>query len=322
MASFPKTLPLDLSKCPKLSPKQASHLRHFYNISTSFDGEWPHMGTQNPDQAFLDAYRYQLATMAYAAGLAHYHRPPVMRSLFKPLIRNWIRKMLRNEVWSYWYLTSQSGNRGHLLLLMTSLYAMLFDDDEFEKPGSLTFNWDPLFWGFGPEKFEYDNASLQKAILKGMDRGGWVGVCCEPNLVFVVCSQFPLIAMRYNDVRHGTNIIEGVLEKYRDALEQNQMIEEDGLFVNWLFLRQGITFGARGPGFSAWASAFMNAWNPTLIRDLYPKQSLGFITTNNTNGAVELQHPAVSPPPKVPTQTTQKQSSMPETHILPIYSPV
>ncbi|OJD26917.1 hypothetical protein ACJ73_01694 [Blastomyces percursus] len=186
MTSLPKSLPLDLSKCPKLSSEQAGHLHHFYNIGTSLDGNWPHMGTQNPDQAFLDAYRYQLATMAYAAGLAHYHRLPVMRSLFKLLIRNLIRKMLRNEVWSYWYLIPQAGNRldpelqqlrkpradpivkenimySGYLLLMTSL-AMLFD---------------PLFWGFGPEKFEYDNASLQKAVLKEMERGGWVGVCCS-----------------------------------------------------------------------------------------------------------------------------------------------
>jgi hypothetical protein len=48
---------------------------------------------------------------------------------------------------------------GHLLL-MTALFAMLFDNDEFEKPGSLSFLWDPLFFGFGPEKYEYDNASL------------------------------------------------------------------------------------------------------------------------------------------------------------------
>lgn len=207
-------LKLDLSRYPKLTREQAGHLRHFWNTSTSLDGEWPHMGTQEPDQAFLDGFRYQLATMAYGAGVTHYHRLPAMRSLFKPLLRGLIHKMLRREVWSYWYLTSQSGNRldpgleklrtpwaepvvkenimygGHLLL-MTSLYSMLFDDDEFEKEGSLMFEWDPLFWGMGPEFFSYDNGSLQKAILKEMERGGWAGVCCEPNLVFVACNQFP-----------------------------------------------------------------------------------------------------------------------------------
>ena len=37
---------------------------------------------------------------------------------------------------------------GHLLL-MTSLYAMLFNDDEFEKPRSLTFKLRHWAWGFG-----------------------------------------------------------------------------------------------------------------------------------------------------------------------------
>jgi hypothetical protein len=60
---------------------------------------------------------------------------------------------------------------GHLLL-MTSLYAMLFDDDEFEKPGSLSSLWDPLFFGFGTEKYEYDNATLQNVILKEMEANG------------------------------------------------------------------------------------------------------------------------------------------------------
>ena len=218
-SSFPSRLELDVSQISKLSAAQAGHLRHFYNTSAALDGEWPHMGSQEPDQGFLDAYRYQLATMAYATGLTHYHRMPAMRGLFKPLMRRLIHKMLCKEVWSYWYLTSQSGIRidpdlkelrkpwpdpivkenimysGHLLL-MTSLYAMLFNDDEFEKPGSLTFDWNPTFWGMGPEKFEYDNRSLQAAILKEMEGGGWVGVCCEPNMVFVVCNQFPVRSLQ------------------------------------------------------------------------------------------------------------------------------
>lgn len=123
--------------------------------------------------------------------------------------------MLRREVWAYWYPTSQSGSRvdpdikelrkpwagpivreniiysGHLLL-MTSLFEMLFDDGEFVVKGSLGHSWDPFFWGFGAERFEYDNRSLQVAIVDEMERNGWVGVYCEPNHVFVVCNQFPM----------------------------------------------------------------------------------------------------------------------------------
>lgn len=82
---------------------------------------------------------------------------------------------------------------GHLLL-MTSLYSMLFDDDEFEKPGSLTFKWEPMLWGLGPQRFEYDNGALQDIIVAEMEQNGWVGVCCEPNTVFVVCNQYPVRA--------------------------------------------------------------------------------------------------------------------------------
>lgn len=126
-----------------------------------------------------------------------------------------IHKMLNKSVWGYWFLTSHSGNKldpsltelrkpwadpvkqenimysGHLLL-MTSLYGMLFDEDEFEKDGSIRFVWDPLFWGMGDEVFEYSNRSLQKVIVDQMEQNEWVGVCCEPNAVFVVCNQFPV----------------------------------------------------------------------------------------------------------------------------------
>lgn len=211
----PQILGLDISKYPKLDHAQAGHLRHFHNLVSQIDGEWHHMGSAEPAQEFMDAYRYQLATMAYACGVAHYHRLPTLRSVFKPLMRRMIHKMLRREVWGYWFNTSLSGRltdpdlkelrkpwadpvirenimySGHLLL-MTSLYAMLFDDDEFEKPNSLVFRWDPLFFGLGPETFSYDNRSLQKVILAEMKRNNWVGVCCEPNVVFIVCNQFPV----------------------------------------------------------------------------------------------------------------------------------
>ncbi|KAG2417528.1 hypothetical protein HFD88_008747 [Aspergillus terreus] len=305
-----RVLDLDLSRYPKLSREQAGHLRHIHNLVSQPDGSWHHMGPLEPMQEFLDAYRYQLAVMSYAASAAHYHRLPALRGTFKPLIRQLIHKMLRREVWGYWFNTSHSGVKtdpglselrkpwadpvvrenimysGHLLL-MTSLYAMLFDDDEFEKPGSLVFNWDPLFWGLGPERFSYDNRSLQKAILTEMERNNWVGVCCEPNAVFVVCNQFPIIAMRYNDVRDGTDIVSDVLAKYKAAWDAKGMVQPDGLFVDFLLVKQqlrippSIPFGGGPPreiGFTAWAGAYMHAWNPDLVESLFAKQSLGFLT--------------------------------------------
>ncbi|KAJ9615247.1 hypothetical protein H2200_001321 [Cladophialophora chaetospira] len=313
--SLPATLSLDVSKYPKLSPAQVGHLRHIHNLAHQPDGEWSKMGAQEPLQEFLDAYRYQLATMAYAVGVTHYHRLPALRSIFRPLLRQLIHKMLRREVWSYWFTTSLGGvltdpslkklrepwadpvvrenimYSGHLLL-MTSLYGMLFDDDEFEKPDSIVFDWNPMFFGLGRETFTYDNRSLQAAITREMERNGWVGVCCEPNVVFVVCNQFPIIAMRYNDSRDGTDKVDQILTKYRAAWDKKGMVSSNGLFVDMWMVKQDFIVPPRDIGWTAWAGTFMNAWNHDLVTDLYPKQVSGFIT--NVDGRVRLQPPVVA----------------------------
>lgn len=240
--SLSHDLPLDLSKYPKLSPQQVGHLRHFYNLAFQQDGEWRHMGVLEPGQEFLDAYRYQLATMSYAAALAHYHRLPAVRSIFKPLMRQLIHKMLRRDVWGYWFNTSHGGiltdpsltelrkpwadpvvkenimYSGHLLL-MTSLYGMLFDDDEFEKEDSIVFRWDPIFWGLGAEDFKYSNRTLEKTILDDMERNGWVGVCCEPNVVFVVCNQFPVL-IEYMPFISAQDLTNRCTKAHRHALQR------------------------------------------------------------------------------------------------------
>ncbi|KAH7384026.1 hypothetical protein DE146DRAFT_681129 [Phaeosphaeria sp. MPI-PUGE-AT-0046c] len=269
----PEILPFDLSGYAKLDAKQAAHLRHFYNLVSQTNGHWP--------------------TMTYATGAAHFHRLPALRGQFRQLMRQMIAKMLRKEVWSYWFLASHSGKvfdpdikelrkpwadpvakenimySGHLLL-MTSLYAMLFDDDEFEREGALTFRRDPLFWGMGPEEF--------------------VGVCCEPNAVFVVCNQFPLIAMRYNDVRHGTNHVESeILPKYKEALAKKGLLGDDGLYASFFAIEQEKSIPARHGAHTAWANAFMHAWNPEFVENSYDQQTLGFLT--NSDGKTRL-HPA------------------------------
>lgn len=105
-----KTLDKDfLEDEPKLTREQCGHLRHFHNLASLPDRDWSFMGSQDSLQEHDTSHRYQISCMAYAAGAAHYHRLPAMRSLFKPLIRKLISKMLRREVWGYWYMTSQSG---------------------------------------------------------------------------------------------------------------------------------------------------------------------------------------------------------------------
>jgi hypothetical protein len=75
---------------------------------------------------------------------------------------------------------------------MVSLYSMLFNDHSFDAPDSIVFDWNPLFFGMGSEKFSYTRLTLQDAIIKEMEREKWMGVCCEPNMIFIICNQFPV----------------------------------------------------------------------------------------------------------------------------------
>ncbi|KAH8788934.1 hypothetical protein F5883DRAFT_533570 [Diaporthe sp. PMI_573] len=276
------------------------------------------MGGPIPGQELFDAYRYQIATMAYAAGLAHYHRLPALRSVFRTLFDQLIHKMMLRDVWSYWYLTSQSGKfvdpditelrkpwpdpvcrenimfSGHLLL-MVSLYGMLFDDDKYDEPGALTFDWNPVFFGMGPEKFPYSRSTLQLTIVKEMEQTGWMGVCCEPNCVFIICNQFPIIAIRYNDVRNGTDIVSNVLDKYQAAwtAKNGGFISpdasgEENLIFYWQ-IKQDSIVNLGGISGNAWACAFMNSWNSEYVHDWYPKLVKGHLTWH-PDGRVNLNN--------------------------------
>lgn len=159
---------------------------------------------------------------------------------------------------------------GHLLL-MVSLYSMLFADDRYDQEDSIVFDWSPMWWGMGPERFSYTRMKLQETIHKQMEQNGWIGACCEPNMVFIVCNQFPvsfcskpayllsrkftwrqLIATRYNDVWNGTSILDDVLAQYKKAWASRGFLSENGLFRKFYAVRQDRVSESQELSHSAW----------------------------------------------------------------------
>lgn len=62
-----------------------------------------------------------------------------------------------------------------------------------------------------------------------------------------------LIAMRYNDVRDGTNSVEqNILPKYKAALESKGMLPEDGLYASFFAVKQRMAVPARQGAHTAW----------------------------------------------------------------------
>ena len=49
---------------------------------------------------------------------------------------------------------------------MVSLYSMLFADDRYDEEDSIVFDWNPIWWGIGAERYSYNRTKLQETILK------------------------------------------------------------------------------------------------------------------------------------------------------------
>lgn len=294
---------------------QLAHLRHIENLAAQPDGDWSHMGNADPGQEWLDSYRYQLAKATYALGLAHFHRLPAAPCAVKPVYEGLMRKMLRRDVWGYWKDTSQSGKQinpdlhalrtpwvdpvikenimysGHLHA-MAGMYAVLFNDDRYAQAGALTFTQAPIFWGMGPDSYEYDFKKLNDVIYWQMVESGWLGVACEPNCVFLICNQFPLLGFRFHDLRYGTTIATEATAAYKDAWNKKGMLDSDGHFHTFWLAQQDMLIAEGAPMKDAWLGAVMHAWNPDYVRAQYPRQSSAWLKRGN-DGLVSLHAPTV-----------------------------
>jgi hypothetical protein len=296
-----------------LTDQQLGHLRHIERLAFLPDGEWAMMGSSDPGQEDLTAYRYQLAQMAYAIGLTHYHHLPAAPGLFRKTFDQLIHKMLRREVWSFWRETSRSGPRldpdlkvlrdgwtdpvkrenimysGHLHA-MVGMYATLFNDDKYDAKGSLTFRYDPVFYGLGPETYAYDHASLNQVIYDQMVASGWLGIPCEPNNVFIVCNQFPIIGFRFFDLRKGTSLAAEATAAYRAAWQKKGMHDSHGNVISTYMVRQDRRVDGFSGGFYGWAGSAMNTWNREEVRARYPAQLAEWLE-RRPDGLLTLRSP-------------------------------
>jgi len=287
--------------CHELDALQWGHLRNIVRLSRQMPGDWSDMGPFDPTNEGDDAYRYQLAYMAYTLGLAQYHYVPAYREVFRETLASLIRKMLRHDVWGYWELTSRGSKvmdpdleylvdgwvdpvirknvmfSGHLLM-MVSLYEMLYRDGRFFEPGSLTFECRPPFRGMGPQDFPYDLGSLAAVIEEQFAASGGMGCECEPNGIFVYCNQFPMLGLAHLDQVRGTEIAPRLMRDFRDAwaresslfsvdasadlpvflmVKQNEIIYEDSEDN-----KEAASVVSWGP--------FMHVWQKEYVEALYP----------------------------------------------------
>ncbi|WNE95332.1 hypothetical protein PS467_08190 [Streptomyces luomodiensis] len=310
-------LGIDLDRIPVLDDLQLGHLRHLENLANQLPGDWSKMGGADPGQELFDAYRYQLAYMAYTLGLAHYHWLPAAPSAVKPTFEKTVGKMLRRDVWGYWKEASGGARAldpdieelrepwtdpvvkenimysGHLYA-MTGLHATLFDDDRYDAPGALTFEWNPVFQGLAPEIHVYQRSTLGEAIYWQMVENGWLGVACEPNCIFIVCNQFPMMGFRFEDIRNGTARAEEATQAYAAAWERRGMYADNGSIYPFLMVKQNQLVPPVGVTNDAWVASVMNTWNRDVVRETFPQQLRGTLKTG-PDGTISPYAPSVIP---------------------------
>lgn len=285
-----------------LSATQLGHINHFIRLSRQIPGDWSDMGPFDPTNEGDDAYRYQLAYMAYALAVAQYHYVPSYKELYRDTFRRLITKMLRHDVWAYWELTSRGSKvmnpdleelvdgwvdpvsnknimfSGHLLM-MVSLYEMLYRDGYYSTPGSLTFECRPPFRGLGPQDFEYDFHSLAKVIAEQFASSHGLGCECEPNGVFVYCNQFPLLGLLNYDHIYGTDLARPLMNKFKkgwstksnlfdlsktDDLPVFYAVEQDEV------ISEGSEENKEAASVISWGP-MLHVWEPHYVEALYPE---------------------------------------------------
>lgn len=286
-----------------LTDEQLGHLRHFGNLSRQMDNDWSLMSHRTLGQDDFSSLRFQLAYMIYGAALTHRHRLPAAPGLFQPMIQRLMTKLMNPEVWLFWKDTSRGGATFNQHLsdtyveqwnpvvrdnIMYSAYVQsgallhdyLFASDRYARPGSIRFHHWTAIWGGEAKNFEYDRDTLSDSIYWQMVKNGYLGVACEPNCIFQICNQPPILGFRLNDMITGGSRADEVITNYQAAWEQFGRLDSGGHY-NQLITEDTHTVTPNDDHYAwidGWTGTVLNMWNRDFVRKHYPGQITDLIT--------------------------------------------
>ncbi|MGU7785075.1 linalool dehydratase/isomerase domain-containing protein [Burkholderia sp. PU8-34] len=283
-----------VTEAPILDDIQAGHLRHMLNLAARLPDDWSGMMGRTTLQEDFGSLRFQLAYMAYALALTHVHRLPAAPVVFRAPYEALMQKMLSPDVWVYWHYVSTGngpfnrslGERPALwdpvetdnimysgyVQSMALLYHYLFRDSRYAQPDALTFSINPLFWSLGGKHFKYNEKSLNQHIYWSMVERGYLGIACEPNCVFQICNQIPILGFRFHDLVYGGDLADEVTKGYLTAWSDFGVLNEFGHYNMMVQEHERRVITPDGaPWTDFWVAALMHAWNSDFVKQHYPK---------------------------------------------------
>ena len=292
--------PTDLSRYPVLDDKQLGQLNYIVRLSNQDDGDWSNMESVPDSLGADDGYRYQLAFMSYALNIAYYNYTPAYRELAERTSNNLIRKMFLFDSWSDWPAISKGVPMmdpdlksplptrydpavdfvmysGHLHQMLAT-HAMLFADDRFDQPDSITFSYPESYPDVGGKSYNYDLEGLTEELFAEFKESGWMGIECIPNAIFVMCNQHPILGFKAYDTRHGTKYFDAVEEEYKHAVAENHFLDhETDSWITLYRVKQDSPELAPRAWVDGWTGVFMHAWDRDKVESLYPTQRDQFV---------------------------------------------
>lgn len=277
----------------ELDDLQTGAIRRIVNLSQQLPGDWSGMmGRDIVLSEEFSALRFQLSYMTYALALAHVHRLPAAPGLFKRPFENLIKKLLHPDAWHYWSNVSTgmgpaNKDLGPLprawdpvakenimysayLQSITLLYHYLFRDDKYAQPNSLSLRLKTMYWYEGGYRFDYDEKSLTSLIYWQMAEQGFLGVACEPGLIFQICNQPSILGFRLHDLVYGGSMARDAEKGYVAAWKEFGMLDEAGNFTTFVMAKSRRPVTVSNAQMNCWLMTLLHSWNPEIVEQQYP----------------------------------------------------
>jgi len=285
---------------PSIEPtKEMGMINYLVYLANLPDGDWWGMNSKSYTYGgggLGGSLKYTLSYQFRALALVQYHKTPAYRELYQNALSRILTKYVRQDVWGNWYWTSMGSKAldpdwegyatpwadpvvnknimysGHILE-MVGLYRILYEDKKYDEMGSIKFVWKPAIDTF--DTFNYSHESLAKVIYDQFMNNPWHSIECEPNAVFHVCNQPPLLGLLLYDGVNGTNYFPPARDAFLGTFYGVPLFDfaiHKGRLP--YFVKQNITNPNRDPKPQDEGNLemFMHVYQPDFVEEQYPYQ--------------------------------------------------
>jgi hypothetical protein len=103
-----------------------------------------------------------------------------------------------------------------------------------------------------------------------MAEQGFLGVACEPGLIFQICNQPNMIGFRLHDLIYGGSLSSDAEKGYVAAWKEFGMVDEQGNFKTLVMVNSRTPVTVDNSLMNCWLMTLLHSWNPEIVERQYP----------------------------------------------------